>query len=169
MQDHLHLMSSVHRVRLERFQTTVMLSGVNHTHSKMQMERNAHYLQIHTHAYGLFVFFSVRCEGRSVLRLGNSTTDTLCEMMMPPPSTTTTKTTAPLQSSPKHSQPKQLIQKEETQRMNTTTTTSLPPSSSATPSTSTTSNKNGSSDSAYMIYCIGKYEAMSLEFSLQPI
>lgn len=31
--DHLHLMSSVHRARLERFQTTVMLSGVNHTHN----------------------------------------------------------------------------------------------------------------------------------------
>ncbi len=90
MQDHLHLMSSVPRVCLERFQTTVMLSSVNHTHSKMQMERKTHYLQIHAHAYGLFVFFSVRCEGRSVLRLGDSITDTLCEMTSPPSTTTTT-------------------------------------------------------------------------------
>ncbi len=161
MQDHLHLMSSVHRVCLERFQTTVMLSSVNHTHSKMQMERKTHYLQIHAHAYGLFVFFSVRCEGRSVLRLGNSITDTLCEMTSPPSTTTTTTTTTLLQISSKHPQAKQLTHMEETQHMNTTSTTSLPPPSS------TAHSFSDSKDTIY--YYIGKYEAMSLEFSLQPI
>ncbi len=156
MQDHLHLMSSVHRVCLERFQTTVMLSSVNHTHSKMQMERKTHYLQIHAHAYGLFVFFSVRCEGRSVLRLGDSITDTLCEMTSPPSTTTT-----PLQISSKHPQAKQLTHMEETPHMNTTSTTSLPPPSS------TAHSSSDSKDTIY--YYIGKYEAMSLEFSLQPI
>ncbi|XP_016429336.1 tumor necrosis factor receptor superfamily member 1B-like isoform X2 [Sinocyclocheilus rhinocerous] len=85
-----------------------------------------------------------QCEGRSVLRLGSSTTDTLCEMTPPP--------------SPKHPQPKQpsklWSQTEETQRMNTTTTTSLPPLSSATPSTSTTLSKSRSPDSKDMIYYI---------------
>ncbi len=109
------------------FSTTVMLSSVNHTHSKMQMERKTHYLQIHTHAYGLFVFFSVRCEGRSVLRLGDSKTDTLCEMTSPASTTTTL-----LQSSSKHPQPRQLNHMEETTHMNTTSTTSLPPLSSMT-------------------------------------
>uniref|UniRef100_A0A672P523 Tumor necrosis factor receptor superfamily member 1B-like n=1 Tax=Sinocyclocheilus grahami TaxID=75366 RepID=A0A672P523_SINGR len=85
-----------------------------------------------------------QCEGRSVLRLGSSTTDTLCEITPPP--------------SPKHPQPKQQSklwsQTEETQRMNTTTTTSLPPSSSTTPSTSTTLSRIRSSDSKEMIYYI---------------
>lgn len=163
MQDQLHLMSGVGRVRLERFQTAVILSSVNHTHSKMQMERKTHCLQIHTHAYGLLVFFSVRCEGRSVLRLGDSTVDTLCEMK-PPSTAQTTTTKAPLQSSPKPThpiEPRNLRGEiQEMQPMNTTTL-SLAPSSRVTSSTA------GSQD--VMIYCIGKYEAMLLEFSLQPI
>ncbi|XP_016296940.1 tumor necrosis factor receptor superfamily member 1B-like isoform X1 [Sinocyclocheilus anshuiensis] len=77
-----------------------------------------------------------QCEGRSVLRSGNSTVDTLCEMM--PPSTATT-TKAPLQSSPKPTRPKEPSnfrgQTQEMQRMNTSTTSSLAPSSRATSST----------------------------------
>lgn len=89
MQDHLKLMSSVNGVRLERFQTAVMLSTANHTHSKIWTERKNHYLQIYTNAYGLFVFFfSLRCYGGSVLKPGTSTADTQCDIT-PPPSTTT--------------------------------------------------------------------------------
>uniref|UniRef100_A0A672QSI3 Tumor necrosis factor receptor superfamily, member 1B n=1 Tax=Sinocyclocheilus grahami TaxID=75366 RepID=A0A672QSI3_SINGR len=76
-----------------------------------------------------------QCEGRSVLRSGNSTVDTLCEMI--PPSTATT-TKAPLQSAPKPTRPKPSNfrgQTQEMQRMNTTTTSSLAPSSRAISST----------------------------------
>ncbi|XP_058646498.1 tumor necrosis factor receptor superfamily member 1B isoform X2 [Onychostoma macrolepis] len=89
-----------------------------------------------------------QCEGRSFLRLGNSTTDTLCEMT-PPPSTTT----APLQSSSSKQHSTLWSQNERKQRMNKTTT-SLPPLSSKTPNTSTTLIKTPFYNSIDMIYCI---------------
>ncbi|XP_026130931.1 tumor necrosis factor receptor superfamily member 5 [Carassius auratus] len=100
------------------------------------------------------------CGGRSVLRLGNSTTDTMCEMTSPPPTTTTTTTTttAPLRSSSKHPQPKQprelLNQTKEPQHMDTTFTTSLSPPSSVAPSTLTIPNEIRPPDSKEMIYYI---------------
>ncbi|XP_059393804.1 tumor necrosis factor receptor superfamily member 1B-like isoform X2 [Carassius carassius] len=92
------------------------------------------------------------CEGRSVLRLGNSTTDTMCEMTSPP---TTTTTTAPLQSSSKHPQPRTLWnQTKEPQHMNMTSTTSLSPPSSVAPNTFIIPNKSRPPDSKDMIYYI---------------
>uniref|UniRef100_A0A9J8BRH4 Tumor necrosis factor receptor superfamily, member 1B n=1 Tax=Cyprinus carpio carpio TaxID=630221 RepID=A0A9J8BRH4_CYPCA len=89
-----------------------------------------------------------QCEGRSVLRLGDSTVDTLCEMK-PPSTAQTTTTKAPLQSSPKPThpiEPRNLRgEMQEMQPMNTTTL-SLAPSSRVTSSTA------GSQD--VMIYCI---------------
>ncbi len=137
MQDHLHLMSSVHRVCLERFQTTVMLSSVNHTHSKMQMERKTHYLQ-YTHMHMAYLSFSLLdVKAGRFWGLGDSITDTLCEMTSPPSTTTT-----PLQISSKHPQAKQLTHMEETQHMNTTSTTSLPPPSSTAHSFSDSKDNN---------------------------
>uniref|UniRef100_A0A8C2II42 Tumor necrosis factor receptor superfamily, member 1B n=1 Tax=Cyprinus carpio TaxID=7962 RepID=A0A8C2II42_CYPCA len=78
-----------------------------------------------------------QCEGRSVLRPGDSTVDTLCEMK-PPSTAQTTTTKAPLQSSPKPThpiEPRNLRGEiQEMQPMNTTTL-SLAPSSRVTSST----------------------------------
>ncbi|XP_043107387.1 tumor necrosis factor receptor superfamily member 1B [Puntigrus tetrazona] len=76
-----------------------------------------------------------QCEGRSVLRLGESTTDTLCEKTPPPSTTTTTTTTTTtFTSSPKDPQskpPGKLWSPKETESVNMTTTTSLPSTSTA--------------------------------------
>ncbi|XP_059385846.1 tumor necrosis factor receptor superfamily member 1B [Carassius carassius] len=64
-----------------------------------------------------------KCEGRSVLRPGDSTVDTLCEMMPPSTTAATTTTNAPLQSSPKPTHPKQPSSIRGKRLMNTTTTT----------------------------------------------
>ncbi|XP_051768083.1 tumor necrosis factor receptor superfamily member 1B isoform X2 [Ctenopharyngodon idella] len=93
-----------------------------------------------------------QCEGGSVLRQGNSTADTLCDVT-PPPSTTTEVS---LQTSSKHPHsrlrgPSSVwSQTEEAQPTNTTTTPSLLPSSSTTASKTTTSSDI---DTPTIIYC----------------
>lgn len=159
MQEHLKMMSSVKSVRLERFQTTLMLSPANHTHSKMWMERKTYYLQIPHKCIQLIClfFFSlpVRCEGGSVLRQGSSTADTLCDVT-PPPLTKTTEVS--LQISPKHPHPRltkpSSFWSQTVQPMNATTTPSLLPSSSMTAIKTTNSSDT---DTPTLMYCTGKY------------
>ncbi|KAK2874839.1 hypothetical protein Q8A67_021992 [Cirrhinus molitorella] len=100
-----------------------------------------------------------KCEGGSVLRSGNSTTDTLCEMIpttaaAATTTTTTTTTKAPLQSLSKHFPSKEprniLSQTQETLQMIPTTTvisTSLTSLSRATPT-------NSNSEQQPLIYYI---------------
>ncbi|XP_073681801.1 tumor necrosis factor receptor superfamily member 1B isoform X2 [Garra rufa] len=97
-----------------------------------------------------------QCGSGSVLKLGDSTTDTQCEMT---PATAATTTKAPLQSSPKHfpsNEPRNILS--QTQRTITTTTvitTSLPPSSNATPRTTAEVRASGTSHPIDMFYYIG--------------
>ncbi|XP_026077556.1 tumor necrosis factor receptor superfamily member 1B-like [Carassius auratus] len=94
-----------------------------------------------------------KCEGRSVLRAGDSTVDTLCERM-PPSTTAATTTKAPLQSSPKRTRPKKpgsiWGKMQAIQLMNTTTTTTTTTSTVVLLSRVTTDTA-GYQD--FMIYC----------------
>ncbi|XP_056111272.1 tumor necrosis factor receptor superfamily member 1B [Rhinichthys klamathensis goyatoka] len=95
-----------------------------------------------------------QCHGGSVLRPGNSKTDTQCEMTPPPLTTTTTTTEVSLQISSKHPQLREINSpKEEVQHMSTTTSPSLLPSSSMTPSTPENQTTIGlNSDTSILIY-----------------
>lgn len=110
------------------------------------------------------LFFSVRCG--SVLTPGSSIADTQCDVTQPA-STTTTEVSRQISSM--HPHPRGNFSPSR-QGMNTTTTPSLLPSSSMTPSTPENQTTIGPKpDTSIIIYCTGKYEAMSFEFSLQTL
>lgn len=123
------------------------------------------------HTAYLSFFFSVRCYGGSVLSSGSSNADTQCDMTQP---VSTTTTEVSLQISSMHPHPRGINfsknSNEKLPQMNTTTTPSLLPSSSMTPSTPENQTTTGPKpDTSIMIYCTGKYEAISFEFSLQTL
>lgn len=122
------------------------------------------------HTAYLSFFFSVRCHGGSVLSPGSSNADTKCDMTQP----VSTTTEVSLQISSVHPHPRGInfspSLNENFPQINTTTTPSLLPSSSMTPSTPENQTTIGPKpDTSIMIYCTGKYEAISFEFSLQTL